>query len=152
MLLQPVSFPTSSCASYKHYCHLPPINPLYVRKEHWEERERDFFFTESYTQRHHVKRHWNTDGCFVLLPIISSYQTLPHEHSVLSFRIHDTVPPLSLKTLLCCVHTDTKHKCLTNMSLNAPLPTIFRTRSHSVVICQRTCTLNKHLPFFPFIA
>lgn len=31
---------------------------------------------------------------------------------MLSFRIRDTVPPLSLKTVLYCVHTDTKHKCL----------------------------------------
>lgn len=35
MLLQPVPFPTSPRASYKHYCHLPSISLLCVRQEHW---------------------------------------------------------------------------------------------------------------------
>lgn len=40
MLLQPVLFHASPCSSYKHYCHLPSINPLCIRQEHWASSEK----------------------------------------------------------------------------------------------------------------
>lgn len=154
MLLQPVPFPTSPRASYKHYCHLPSISPLCVRQEHWALSGKETSLSQGL--RHRIKRHLNTDLCFVLLPIILLYQTPPHEHSTWSFSICDFVPPLSFKTPFCCVHSDRRHyKCHINMSLNTchtPLPAIFRGRRHSPVTCQRRGMLKDHLPLFPFSA
>lgn len=156
MLLQPVPFPTFPSASYKHYCHLPSINPQCVRQEHWASSGKETSLSQDLIFRDTIlKRHLNTDLCFVLLPITILCQTPPHEHSLWSFRICYTVSPLCFKTPLCCVHTDTKlYKCLINVTEHLPHSSAsnFQSKKTSLAICQRRGTLKEHLLLFPFIA